>query len=167
MIISLIVAVAQNGVIGKDNDLPWRLPNDLKFFKRTTMGKPIIMGRKTFESIGRPLPGRRNVVITRNTEYTAAGIELHHNLGDALKACVGEEEVCIIGGGSIYQKALDLDMVERIYLTRVMAEVEGDTTFELPEAPNWVEVSRELHPADEKHAFPYAFILLEKQNKSL
>ena len=162
MIVSLIVAASRNGVIGRNNDLPWRLPNDLKFFKRTTMGKPIIMGRKTHESIGRALPGRRNLVITRNPEYRSKGVEIFGSLGDALKACLEEEEVCIIGGGSIYREAFDLDLVDRLYLTRVEAEIEGDTYFNAPEGKEWREVSRESYPADEKHAYPYTFLTLEK-----
>lgn len=163
MIVSVIVACAQNGVIGNKNQLPWRLPNDLKFFKKTTMGKPIIMGRKTHESIGRALPGRRNLVITRNPEYQSKGVEVFGSLGDAIKSCLQEEEVCIIGGGTIYREAFELDLAHRLYLTMVEAEVEGDTFFEVPTGTEWVEKSRESHPADEKHAYPYSFIIRDKQ----
>lgn len=163
MIVSALVAAARNGVIGRDNQLPWRLPNDLKFFKRMTLGKPIIMGRKTHESIGRALPGRRNLVITRNPEYRSEGGEVFGSLVDALKACMEEVEVCIIGGASIYNQAFELDLVDKLYLTRVEADVEGDTFFTVPTGIEWAETDREAHPADKKHAYPYTFITLEKR----
>ena len=164
MNVSIVVACARNGVIGRNNQLPWRLPNDLRHFKKMTLGKPVIMGRKTHESIGMVLKGRRNLVVSRNPEYKSEGTEVYSSLGDALKACVGEEEVCIIGGGTVYQKAFDLDLVTRIYLTRVEAEVEGDTVFNVPTGHEWVESSREMHQADEKHPYDYSFITLEKRS---
>lgn len=164
MIVSVIVACARNGVIGQNNQLPWRLPNDLKHFKKLTHGHPVIMGRKTHESIGRPLPGRRNIVVSRNPEYSSEGVEVFGSMGEAMKACLGVDEVYIIGGGSIYQKAFDLDLVDRLYLTIVESEVEGDTIFNWPRGREWMKVKEEKFSADEKHDHPYTFITLEKRS---
>jgi len=140
MIISLIVAVAENGVIGRENRLPWHLPEDLRHFKRVTMGHPVIMGRKTHESLGRPLPGRRNIVITRQPEYAAAGCEVVHSLAGALALCSGADEVFVIGGAAVYGEALP--QASRIYLTRVRTAASGDTRFP-PIPPDFVEIARE------------------------
>ncbi len=141
MILSVIVAVAQNGAIGCHNKLLWHISEDLQRFKRLTMGCPIIMGRKTFESIGRPLPGRRNVVITRNSAYTAEGIEVVHSLEQALQGVEESAEVFVIGGGEIYREALPL--AQRLYLTRVAQSPEGDTFFPEILQEEWREVARE------------------------
>lgn len=166
MTVTMILAVAENGVIGKDNQLPWRLPADMRFFKATTTGHSIIMGRKTFDSLGRALPKRRNMVLTRDTEASFEGAEVFHSLGDAVKACVGEDEVFIIGGGMIYKKALELDMVDKIIMTRVHAEFEGDAYFEVPQGKEWLEVNREMHQADVKNAWNYSFVTLTRRRES-
>lgn len=140
MIISIIAAVAENGVIGREGRLPWNLPEDLAHFKRTTMGHPIIMGRKTHESIGRPLPGRTNIIITGNNDYRAAGCVVVHSLQQAFKACGAAGEVFIVGGASVYAEAMPF--ASRIYLTRVKTMVDGDARF--PAIPSdFAEKSRE------------------------
>ena len=166
MIISLIVAVSENNVIGKDNDLVWNLPDDMKFFKKTTNGHFVIMGRKNYESIPekfRPLPNRTNVIITRQTNFQAKDCLVVNDINQALNLAKNaqEQEAFIIGGGQIYQLALKNDLVDRIYLTRIHDEFEGDTFFpELSE--QWKEVHRQWHPADEKHNSSFSFITLEK-----
>ncbi len=160
MIVSLIVAVAENRVIGKDNDLIWSLPEDMKHFKRSTAGKLIITGRKNYESIParfRPLPNRINYVLTRNSEYTADGVELFSSLGDALGAAkeTGLDEIFIIGGGQIYREAIENDLVDRLYITHVRSEFEGDTFFPEIDWENWKVQTSEDFPVDEKHAVPF------------
>ncbi len=159
MNIALIVAVAENGVIGQDNGLPWRLPGDLKRFKALTMGKPIIMGRKTYESIGKPLPGRTNIVITRQTDLQLAGCLVAGSLPEACNS-VAADELMVIGGADIYRQALPL--ARRIYLTQVHASVSGDAWFPELEQDQWREVSREDVPADPQHEHAYSFITLER-----
>ncbi|MGB1581360.1 MAG: type 3 dihydrofolate reductase [Nevskiales bacterium] len=158
--ISLIVAMDENNLIGRDNDLPWRLPNDLQYFKRVTMAKPLIMGRKCFDSIGKPLPGRRNIVLTRNDAWHAEGVELASSLDQALALTAGDKEVMVIGGAQIYAQALP--RVERIYLTRVHNEFEGDTYFPEIDWQHWDEISREEHEADERNAWPHSFMTLQR-----
>jgi dihydrofolate reductase len=168
MKVSLIVAVAENRVIGKDNDLIWHLPKDMKFFKETTVGHHVIMGRKNFESIPkkyRPLPNRTNVVITRQTNYQAEGCIVVNSVEEALAIAKksGDTEPFIIGGGQIYKIALEQDLVDRIYLTEVQHSYDGDTFF--PELGNsWKEINRIKNKANEKHAHNYDFITLEKIN---
>ena len=160
MKISIIVAMAANGVIGRDNQLPWHLPADLKHFKQTTMGKPILMGRKTWESIGRPLPGRTNIVITRDSTYTAAGCEVVNSIDAAIAAAGEQDEVMVIGGAELYRQILpDTDT---IYLTRIHEALAGDTRF--PEIHNteWHQVERVDHEADEKNTHNYSFIRLDR-----
>ena len=160
MRIALVVAVADNGVIGKDNALPWRLPDDLKRVKQITMGKPIVMGRKTFASIGRPLPGRLNLVISRQPGLLIDGCIVCDSLPAALAAAGDVEEVCVLGGAEIYREALPLATL--IYLTRVHAAVEGDVRFpELP-AARWREIQREDHAADARHEHAFSFLTLAK-----
>ena len=159
MTISIIVAASENGVIGRDNQLLWRLPDDLKRFKQLTLGHPMIMGRKTFESIGKPLPGRTSIIVTRSPEYHAEGTLVVHSLEEGL-AVAGEldtEEAFIIGGGEIYRQALENDSVDQIYLTLVHADNEGDTFFEFPDEEKWQQTASELHPADERHAVAFSF----------
>ena len=150
---ALIVARADNGVIGIDNQLPWHLPCDLKYFKRVTIGKPVIMGRKTFESIGRPLPGRTNVVVTRNKDWSATGVRVVGNLDDALKLASaqadldGAEEVMIIGGATLYREALP--QVERMYVTQVHVSPDGDAFFDAPDTDRFARTSVDVHAADE------------------
>lgn len=157
--ISLIVAVADHGVIGQQNALPWRLSGDLKRFKAMTMGKPIIMGRKTFDSIGKPLPGRTNIVITRQPDLQLPSCVVVGSLDQALTS-VQAEEYMIIGGAEIYRQALP--MAHRVYLTRVHANISGDAFFPVLESSQWQEVSREDMPADEQNQYAHSFITLER-----
>ncbi|MDX1453509.1 MAG: type 3 dihydrofolate reductase [Oleiphilaceae bacterium] len=163
---ALIVAMAQNRVIGRNNKLPWYLPNDLKYFKQVTMGKPIIMGRRTYESIGKPLPGRVNIVVTRNSEWQAEGVRVCHSLEDAyaLAASIaeidGQSEVMVIGGDQIYQAALPL--ADRLYLTEVHAEVDGDAYFPEFNRDDWQEVAREHFEAQDPNPYPYSFVVLDR-----
>jgi dihydrofolate reductase len=146
--------MAENGVIGRDNALPWHLPNDLKRFKALTTGHSIIMGRRTFESIGRVLPDRRTIVITRNPEFRAPGAEVAHTLDDALALTEGEDEVFVVGGAELYRTALA--RVDRIYLTVVHATVEGDVRFPAWNPAHWRLVEFVRYPTDDRHAFPYS-----------
>lgn len=155
MKISLIAAVAENRVIGQDNDLPWHLPADLKRFKALTTGHVIVMGRKTFESIGRPLPNRRSVVITRNPEYRAPGASVVASFEEALEQAAGDDEVFVIGGATIFAQALP--QADSLYLTLVHAEPPGDVRFPPLPADAWELVEDVPHPADERHAYPYSF----------
>ena len=167
MKVSLIVAVSENGVIGKDNDLIWHLPKDMKFFKETTMGHHVIMGRKNFESIPhkfKPLPNRTNIVITRQSDYKAEGSIVVNSVEDALEIAKvnGDLEPFIIGGGQIYKIALEKNLVDRIYLTRIHYSFDGDTFF--PELnSDWKEINREDCFKDERNKYDYSFIVLEKQ----
>ncbi len=161
MKLSLIAAMAQNGVIGRGNQLPWRLPADLKHFKTVTMGKPVIMGRKTWESIGRPLPGRTNIVVTRDVGYRAEGCVVVHSVEQALEVAAGSDEAMVIGGANLYRQLLD--RADRLYLTRVKADVEGDAWFPEFDETQWREISRESHPRDDRNEFDYEFILLERR----
>ena len=156
----MIAAVDMARVIGVRGELPWHLPNDLKRFKRLTMGKPIIMGRKTFESIGRPLPGRKNIVLTKNIDFSVDGIECYSSLVLALGALENEEEVFVIGGGMIYKEALP--RVTTIYLTEVMTLLDGDAYFPNFDLSEWKEVSSELRESDADHLYSYRFRHLEK-----
>jgi dihydrofolate reductase len=160
--ISLVVAMARNRVIGRDNGLPWRLSEDLKRFKATTLGKPILMGRKTFESIGKPLPGRRNIVLTRDRTWCAEGVEVAGSVEEALELAQGAPELAVIGGAEIYR--LMLPMADRIYLTRVEAEVSGDTEFPRLDSTQWTEVRAGAHPADERNQYPATFLILDRES---
>ena len=158
--LALIVAVSDNGVIGKDNELPWRLPNDLKHFKVLTLGHPVLMGRRTYESIGRALPGRANIVVTRQADWAAPGVEVFNSVPAALaRAQALDGKVCVIGGGEIYAQTLALADV--VYLTEVHTVVENGTAF-FPALPptEWREESRERHEADERHAVAFSFVTL-------
>jgi dihydrofolate reductase len=159
MNLSLIVAMSENRVIGVDGDLPWRLPADLKYFKATTLGKPIIMGRKTFDSIGRPLPGRRNIVVTRRDNWNHPGVDVAKSLDAAIALVSEASEVMITGGAQIY--ALAMDKVDRLYITEVAVTVEGDTYFPEYNAVDWCEVSRERHGAEGGKP-AYAFVVYER-----
>jgi len=161
-LISLIVAMAQNGVIGRDNALPWRLPEDLKRFKEFTLGKPILMGRKTFEAIGRPLPGRANLVLTRDRDWRAAGAIPVHSVEEALLQTRTCDELVAIGGAEIYR--LLLPLARRIYLTHVHADVPGDTYFPAFDPAQWDDVEFRSLPADDRHAYPLTFVTLERRN---
>ena len=156
--ISLIVAASRNGVIGANNRLPWHLPADLKRFKQLTMGHPILMGRKTFESIGTPLPGRTNLVITRQKDYQCCGATAAHSLEEALLICDRESEIFVIGGAEIFRQALPF--ADRIYLTRIEKDFEGDTRLFEIDSKIWKEVSREESLND---PLPHAFLTYERK----
>jgi dihydrofolate reductase len=158
--IALIAAMAENRVIGRENRLPWRLSADLRRFKSLTMGKPVIMGRKTYESIGKPLPGRSNIVVTRDRDYRAQGCRVVHSLEQALEAAAGHDEVMVIGGAQLYRQTLD--RAERMYLTLVKTELDGDALFPQIEMRHWRELERESHRADEKNEYDYDFVTLER-----
>ncbi len=163
MIISAIVATAKNNVIGKDNQIPWYLPADLSYFKKTTLDHHLIMGRNCFRSIGRPLPKRTNIVVTRDPFFTADGVLVAHSIEEALGMAFdgGEPEVFIIGGGEIYRETVDL--WDRIYLTEVDLEAAGDVFFPEIEASEWEEVSSEAHQPDQKNEWAYIFRVLERK----
>jgi dihydrofolate reductase len=164
MKIALIVAASQNHVIGLDNQLPWHLPEDLQYFKAVTMGKPILMGRKTYDSIGRPLPGRVNIVLTRDTNWTAQGVEVVNNLDAAIaaseKACKAADvdELMIIGGEQIYRKFLPV--ANKLYLTKVEAEVEGDAYFPVIDSNQWRQVAEKI--PEKVGNYSYRFVVLER-----
>lgn len=158
--VEFVVAVARNGVIGRGNELPWRLPADLQHFKRTTLGHPVLMGRRTWESIGRPLPGRANIVLTRSREYVAPGAVVVPSL-DAARAAAGTAEALMVIGGAELYRALLPDCAV-LHLTEVHADVEGDVRFPDWNPAEWRETWREEHSADERHAHPYSFVRLER-----
>lgn len=161
MKISMIAAMAKGRVIGLNNKMPWHLPADLQFFKRVTLGKPIIMGRKTFDSIGRPLPGRKNIVVTRNTDLKIEGVECVQTVEQALACVKGVEEVMIIGGATIYNQFLE--NTNRLYITYIDLETQGDTYFpDFEKVASWNEVERESHLADEKNVYNYDFVTLDR-----
>ena len=164
MITSIIVAASENNVIGKDNRLPWHLPADLKYFKNTTWAMPIIMGRRTFESIGKPLPGRHNIVITRNKDYKANGATVVSNLNEAVKAAESDDvnEFFIIGGAELFNTTLD--QAQKIYLTRVHASIDGDVFFPALNEEKWKLVSEKNMEADEKNEYALSFQVWEKRN---
>jgi len=159
--ISIIVAASTNNVIGAQGDLPWRLSDDLKRFKAVTMGKPIVMGRKTWESIGRPLPGRRNIVISRQSNFLAEGCDVVASVEDAIATAGDVDEIMVIGGSQIYELALPL--ADRLYLTRVHADVEGDAYFPEFSESEWNRVSDEHNPADERNEFEFSFRTYERK----
>lgn len=163
MQISFIVAVAQNGVIGRDNQLIWHLPNDLKLFKKLTTGHPIMMGRKTFESIGKPLPNRTSIVITRNTDWHFEGVIVVTSVEEAIIAAqnTDADEAFVIGGAEIYR--LFAPYAHKIYLTEVRADFEGDAYFKIPQKDDWKEISRVSYLPDEKHAVGFDFVELVRK----
>jgi dihydrofolate reductase len=158
--LSVVVAADERGGIGRAGGLPWHLPEDLKRFKALTMGKPIVMGRRTWDSIGRPLPGRRSIVVSRQSGLAIAGAEVVGSLEQALDAAAGAPEVCVIGGAGLYRLALP--RADVVHLTRVHAAVDADTFLPPLEPSEWEEVSREPHPADARHAHPYSFVTLRR-----
>ncbi len=165
--IALILARAQNGVIGREGDLPWQLSEDLKFFKRTTLGKPVVMGRKTFESIGKPLPGRTNIIITRDGSYECEGAIVTTSFEAALDAAradaekTGAREIIIAGGGEIYREALSY--AERVYLTEVHADVEGDVMFDISLTKDWQETQRSERQVDPKSELEFFWVTYERR----
>jgi dihydrofolate reductase len=160
MIISMIVAMAEGRVIGLNGSMPWHLPADFAYFKKSTMGCPIIMGRKTYDSIGKPLPGRQNIVLTRSTDLVIEGCDVVTSLDDALALVSSEKEVFIIGGQQLYEQALPV--ANRLYLTHIQASLEGDTCFPDYSSYSWNQVRLDSFSADDKNAYPYSFELLEK-----
>ena len=158
--VSLIVAMTPLGVIGRDNDLPWRLPDDLKRFKALTMGKPVIMGRRTWDSIGRPLPGRTSIVLSRSARFMPQGAIVVPDLERALDAAGAVDEAFVIGGAQVY--ALALPFAQRLYLTLVHGDVPGDARFPTVDPQQWREIERSERPADERHAFAMTFSVLER-----
>ena len=160
MIISLIVAMDRNRLIGRGNALPWRLPADLAHFKSITMGKPIVMGRKTYESIGRPLPGRHNIVISRNPDFAAPGCTVVVSVDAALAAAGAAPEIMVIGGAQLYAELLPL--AQRVYLTRIDAAFEGDAWFPPLDGEVWRECQRAEYAPDDNNPYPYAFLVLER-----
>jgi len=158
--ISIVVAISENNAIGKDNQLLWHLPADLKHFKNITTGHTIIMGRKTYDSIGKPLPNRRNIIITRQKGLNIEGVEVANSLDEALALCESESEVFIIGGAEIYKQAVAVS--HRIYLTRVHQEFEADAFFPDLDNETWTEVEKVDHLPDEKNKFAYTFSTLER-----
>jgi len=166
MHISIIAAVSKNGVIGKANDLPWRLPDDMKYFMQTTQGHHVIMGRKNYESLPekfRPLPNRTNIVITRQANFHATGCSVLHNLDDGIQMAKAnlEEELFIIGGAEIYKAALA--KTDTLYLTEIDAEVDGDVLFPSWNKDEWKEISRQHHEADSKHKFAFDFVVYKRR----
>lgn len=166
MIISFVVAVSENGVIGRDNDMPWRLSTDLKRFKSLTMGKPIVMGRKTWETLGRPLPGRSNIVVTRKSDYQAEGalvvpsIEAALDEGRRQGAALGANEICIIGGAQIYRQSFDQANI--LHVTHVLASIEGDAHFGPIDPEQWQVVSQEEVATGEKDNYPTRYVIYQR-----
>lgn len=163
MIKSIMVARSDNRVIGKNNELVWHMPADLKYFRETTLGHYVVMGRKTYESVNKPLPGRTNVIITRQPNYNREGCTVVHTVEDAfsLGERDGQTEIFILGGSQIYERTIDV--ADRIYLTEIKAEFEGDAYFPEIDATQWEELKREEHEPDEKNPYPYAFVVLERK----
>ena len=159
-ILSAIAAMTRNRVIGVNNQLPWHLPADLEHFKSVTLGHPIIMGRKNYESIARPLPGRTNIVITTDTSYTAPGCIVCHSIDDAIAQAGNDPEIFIIGGATLYEQMLP--QTQRLYLTWIDQEIAGDTFFPEINWDHWQQLSDELHAADEKNPFAYTFTVYER-----
>jgi dihydrofolate reductase len=166
--LALVVARARNGVIGRDGQLPWRLKSDMAWFKANTLGKPVIMGRKTWESLPkRPLPGRTNIVLSRDQSFETIGALVCETFSEAVQiareqaAEDGVDEVCVIGGSTLFEAALP--KAKRLYLTEVEADVAGDVTFPVFDESAWTEVSRESHPAGEQDEYPFTFRVLERR----
>ncbi len=157
----LVVARARSGVIGRDNGLPWHLPDDLRRFKALTLGRPVLMGRRTFESIGRPLPGRHNIVLTRDLRWSAPGATVVRSLDEALAAAGDAPEIMVIGGADLYRQVLPL--AHRIELTEVESDLDGDVHLAAFPSSEWRESAREAHAADDRHAWPFSFVTLERR----
>lgn len=164
----MIVATAKHNVIGKDNDMPWHLPADLAYFKKVTLGKPIIMGRKTYESIGRPLPGRRNIVISRDASYQAKGVDTVTSVEQALALVDGTnggeavKEIMVIGGGAIYRHCLK--QANRLYITHIDAEIDGDAMFPDYDVNDWEKVESTLRPSDDKNSYDLDFCVYDRKD---
>ncbi|QDA61399.1 dihydrofolate reductase [Hymenobacter jejuensis] len=160
--IALVVAVAENGVIGRDNQLIWHLPADLKHFKQLTLNHPIVMGRRTFEAIGRPLPGRTNIVVTRQPDWHAEGCQVAFSVPEALEQAQAlDEDVFVIGGGEIYRQALAA--ADTVFLTEVHNSFDGDVIFPELNHTEWREITRERHEPDAKHAYAFSFVTMQRR----
>lgn len=164
MLISLIAAATENNVIGKNNDLPWNLPDDMRYFVQTTKGHHILMGRKNLESFGKLLPNRTNIVLTSQKDFSWEDAVIKNNLEEAIQFAIdkGENELMVIGGGEIYQQVLP--QANRIYLTRIHTELDGDTYFPELDMKEWNEISSKYHPKDEKHAYDFTFKVFERRS---
>jgi len=162
-VVSLIVAMSTNRVIGRDGDLPWHLPVDLRHFKKTTMGHHLIIGRATWDEVGKPLPGRTMVIVTRNRDFSAEGVLVAHSVHEALSLVREDDEPFIGGGAEIYRQALDAGIPDRLYITRVHAEVEGDTVFPDYDRDAWLLADRVDHPADEKNQYSCSFEIYDRR----
>ncbi len=167
MKLSLIAAVANNNVIGSENKLIWHMPADLKHFKECTMGRNVIMGRKTFESIGKPLKGRRIIVLTGNKDFEASGIEVIHSIKEAISLVKSEKEVFVAGGAEIYNQFIDLYYTRRLIITRIYANFEGDAFFPDIDLEKWDLLEMQEHEPDEKNKYPYAFLVYKKKKSAL
>ncbi len=163
MILSLVAAVANNNVIGNENQLIWHMPADLKHFKDLTMGHTLIMGRKTFESIGKPLKGRNTIVVTTQTDYDAKGCNVVSSVREAIRAVKREKEVFVAGGGNIYKQTIGLYHTRRMYITRIYANFEGDAFFPDIDPEHWELIQFEEYEADENNKYPYAFLTYKKK----
>jgi dihydrofolate reductase len=159
----IIAAVANNNVIGNNNQLIWHLPDDLKHFKNLTSGHTLIMGRKTFESIGKPLPNRKTIVVTRQKNYDAQGCTVVDNIRDAICMVKKESDVFVAGGGEIYRQVMDLQCTKKLFITRVYASFEGDAFFPEIDIDKWELVEREEHEADDRNPYPYAFLTYKRK----
>lgn len=165
MKLSLIAAVANNNVIGSENRLIWHMPADLKHFRKITMGNTLIMGRKTFESIGKPLDGRETIVVTKKEKYDAQGCRVVHSIKEAIQAVKDEKEVFVVGGSEIYEQTINLYHTRRLYITRVYANFEGDAFFPDIDPEKWELMEMEEFDADEKNKYPYAFLVYKKKSR--
>lgn len=161
MTVSIIAAMGQNRVIGKDGDLPWHIPEDLKWFKKVTMGKPVVMGRKTFETLNKPLPGRQNIILTGNADYEAAECTVVHSLEEALKAARDAQEVMICGGASVYHAALQ--KADKMYLTLIYDDFVGDTFFPEYDLSEWREIER-TDRYQKNNGYEYSFVIYERKH---
>jgi dihydrofolate reductase len=167
MKLSVIVAVAENGVVGRNNALPWHIPADLQYFKKTTLGKPIVMGRKTYESIGKPLPGRTNIVVSGNPDYCAEGVKVVSSVEQALVLAEdialidGCDELMVIGGAAVYELAIP--RADRLYVTEIHAQVQGDAVLAPVDWAQWQEISRQRYSAEVPNHFDYSFVVYERK----
>ncbi len=159
----IIVAIANNNVIGNENRLIWHLPADLKHFKNLTMGHTMIMGRKTYESIGQPLKGRKTIIVTRQQDYQAPGCQIAHSLDDAIRMAKDEKEVFVAGGAQIYQQVIDHPALKKMFVTRIYANFDGDSFFPAIDPEKWEPIDREDHDADEKNQYRYSFFTYKKK----
>jgi dihydrofolate reductase len=166
--IAYVVAMDENRLIGRNNDLPWRLPDDMAWFRRHTTGKPCLMGRKTYDSLParfRPLPGRLNIVVTRNADYEAPGAVVVHSVEDALRAAGEVEEIIVVGGADLFRRLMPV--VDRLYLTRIHGTADGDVFFPEYDPSFWREIYREEHPADDRHSYAFTWLILDRMQESV